>query len=213
MKTYKSKFKRCEKTAWPPGILLERSIYVHLLFISDFPKNKHDASIRGYKWLHFVCVTQCGGCQPSASEEADFKNRVEFLSVLDLCRDERIQMKQNIVRYLCLFYTVTVDTLKEQNLTQAASVHFLDSEGGLRCICRHDLILQILGTEDSPARAPLPIGSRLGSYKAPWISASIVLPAQTQNRSRLASEPEPHARAPRRALQAPPNLCRAKPYR
>lgn len=76
---------------------------------------------------------------------------------------------------MCLVYTVKMNMLKEQNLTQAVSVHFLNSEGRLRFIIRYDLILQILGTEDSPTRAALPIGSHLSSYVLEFLPASFSL--------------------------------------
>lgn len=103
---------------------------------------------------------------------------------------------------MCLVYTVKINMLKEQNLTQAALVHFLNSEGRLRFISMYDLILQIMGTEDSPARAALSIGSHLSSYEAPGIVASIILLVPTQNRSRLAPEPEPQPSAPLRLSES-----------
>lgn len=60
-----------------------------------------------------------------------------------------------------------MNMLKEPNFTQAASVHFLNSENKLRFISRYDLILQILGTEDSPDRAALTIRSHLRGYETP----------------------------------------------
>lgn len=160
-----------------------------------FVRTKHDASIQGYNWLYFVCAIQCRECQPSISEET----RLQELGGISTCFGLVQGWKHSGESKLCLVHTITMNMLKEHNLTQAASGHFLDSESGLRCKCRHDLILQILGTEDSQARTTLPIGSRLSSYKVPWISAIIV---QTQNGSRLASEPEPHASAPRRLSQS-----------
>lgn len=72
-----------------------------------------------------------------------------------------------IKHYMCLVYAVTMNMLKNRILPKLLSVPFLNSKGRLRFISRYDLLLQILGTEDSPARAALPIGSHSSSYEAP----------------------------------------------